>query len=152
MHLIQAFIVERPIECENSSWYGYNPLCCETECNTNCFQLICWWMTKTVFFPSILIYPQNMQIMLNWVALGRLSGYNPWSIASLQATSKNMFDFRTLCCEFWPQFSTWKCINIKDSKVSKLIMAFKVQGGFFHWYPPKMLKYEKPRLGESTLT
>ena len=28
----------------------------------------------------------------------------------------------------------------------------KIQGGFFHWYPPKKLKYVKPRLGESTLT
>ena len=28
-----------------------------------------------------------------------------------------------------------------------------VQGVFFlHWYPPKELKYGKPRLGESTLT
>ena len=27
-----------------------------------------------------------------------------------------------------------------------------VQGGFFHWYPPKKLKYGKLRLDESTLT
>ena len=27
-----------------------------------------------------------------------------------------------------------------------------IQGDFFHWYPPKKLKYVKPRLGESTLT
>ena len=27
-----------------------------------------------------------------------------------------------------------------------------LQGDFFHWYPPKKLKYGKPRLGESTLT
>ena len=27
-----------------------------------------------------------------------------------------------------------------------------LQGVFFHWYPPKKLKYRKPRLGESTLT
>ena len=27
-----------------------------------------------------------------------------------------------------------------------------IQGFFFHWYPPKKLKYGKPRLGESTLT
>ena len=27
-----------------------------------------------------------------------------------------------------------------------------LQGVFFHWYPPKKLKYGKPRLGESTLT
>ena len=27
-----------------------------------------------------------------------------------------------------------------------------IQGGFFHWYPPKKLKYGKLRLGESTLT
>ena len=25
-------------------------------------------------------------------------------------------------------------------------------GCFFHWYPPKKLKYGKPRIGESTLT
>ena len=28
----------------------------------------------------------------------------------------------------------------------------EVQGVFFNWYPPKKLKYGKPRLGESTLT
>ena len=27
-----------------------------------------------------------------------------------------------------------------------------VQGVFFNWYPPKKLKYGKPRLGVSTLT
>ena len=27
-----------------------------------------------------------------------------------------------------------------------------VQGVFLNWYPPKKLKYGKPRLGESTLT
>ena len=27
-----------------------------------------------------------------------------------------------------------------------------LQGVFFNWYPPKKLKYGKPRLGESTLT
>ena len=27
-----------------------------------------------------------------------------------------------------------------------------IQGDFFHWYPPKKLKYGKPRLGESTST
>ena len=30
--------------------------------------------------------------------------------------------------------------------------GFETQGVFFHWYPPKKLKYGKPRLGESTLT
>ena len=27
-----------------------------------------------------------------------------------------------------------------------------IEGVFFNWYPPKRLKYVKPRLGESTLT
>ena len=27
-----------------------------------------------------------------------------------------------------------------------------IQGVFFNWYPPKKLKYVKPRLGESTAT
>ena len=30
--------------------------------------------------------------------------------------------------------------------------AHKVQGVFFNWYPPKKLKYGKPRLGVSMLT
>ena len=30
--------------------------------------------------------------------------------------------------------------------------SFIVQGDFFNWYPPKKLKYGKPRLGESTVT
>ena len=30
--------------------------------------------------------------------------------------------------------------------------SYKIQGVFFHWYPPKKLKYGKSRLGESTLT
>ena len=40
--------------------------------------------------------------------------------------------------------------RIKDqcSNVKKIY----VQGVFFNWYPPKKLKYGKPRLGESTLT
>ena len=29
---------------------------------------------------------------------------------------------------------------------------YTLQGDFFHWYPPKNLKYGKPKLGESTLT
>ena len=35
----------------------------------------------------------------------------------------------------------------------KLTKRMKIQGVFFfHWYPPKKLKYGKHRLGESTLT
>ena len=29
---------------------------------------------------------------------------------------------------------------------------FSYTGCFFNWYPPKKVKYGKPRLGESTLT
>ena len=32
------------------------------------------------------------------------------------------------------------------------IFPFCDTGCFFNWYPPKKLKYVKPRLGESTLT
>ena len=34
----------------------------------------------------------------------------------------------------------------------KCVASQDIQGVFFHWYPPKKLKYGKPRLGESTLT
>ena len=40
----------------------------------------------------------------------------------------------------------WK-LSISSSSNHKFI-----QGDFFHWYPPKKLKYGKPRLDESTLT
>ena len=33
-----------------------------------------------------------------------------------------------------------------------MMMMVNIQGDFCHWYPPKKLKYGKPRLGESTLT
>ena len=39
--------------------------------------------------------------------------------------------------------------NKKNPGLFKVKM---IQGDFFHWYPPKKLKYGKPRLGESTLT
>ena len=31
-------------------------------------------------------------------------------------------------------------------------ILIQVQGVFFNWYPPKKLKYGKPKLGVSTLT
>ena len=34
------------------------------------------------------------------------------------------------------------CINVLEYQY--------IQGVFFNWYPPKKLKYGKPRLGEST--
>ena len=44
----------------------------------------------------------------------------------------------------------------QDKQTNKLTAAAaqrqQIQGDFFHWYPPKKLKYGKPRLGESTLT
>ena len=33
-----------------------------------------------------------------------------------------------------------------------IIMTIITTGCFFSWYPPKKLKYGKPRVGESTLT
>ena len=41
--------------------------------------------------------------------------------------------------------------NIKMHFVA-LISLDVVQGVFLNWYPPKKLKYGKPRIGESTLT
>ena len=35
---------------------------------------------------------------------------------------------------------------------NKPYAKYNIQGVFFNWYPPKKLKYRKPRLGESTLT
>ena len=37
--------------------------------------------------------------------------------------------------------------NVVDSEP-----AYETYRVFFNWYPPKKLKYEKPRLGESTAT
>ena len=41
---------------------------------------------------------------------------------------------------------------LHNTLLSTLLRIHSVQGVFSHWYPPKKLKYGKPRLGESTLT
>ena len=47
----------------------------------------------------------------------------------------------------------WKCTRIGANWVVDHILHFSdYTGCLFHWYPPKKLKYGKPRLGESTLT
>ena len=47
-------------------------------------------------------------------------------------------------------FSTknW-CLDAQYQGNIHVIITYRV---FFHWYPPKKLKYGKPRLGESMLT
>ena len=64
------------------------------------------------------------------------------------------------------EFSMCNIINIRGAAKWKIMVAhlgnFLIRTfeentlaniqGFFHWYPPKKLKYGKPRLGESTLT
>ena len=44
--------------------------------------------------------------------------------------------------------------NIKYKKLrnTKRFSHFTHTGCFIHWYPPKKLKYGKPRLSESMLT
>ena len=44
--------------------------------------------------------------------------------------------------------------GVADVQAASVTTAFieYIQGVFFNWYPPKKLKYGKPRLGESTLT
>ena len=37
-------------------------------------------------------------------------------------------------------------------KNMNMLLNDMIQGVFFNWYPPKKLKYGKPRLGVSTLT
>ena len=54
----------------------------------------------------------------------------------------------------------WSHVNIVDNVSLQYYfngdigryMAYIIQDDFFHWYPPKKLKYVKPRLGESKLT
>ena len=48
-------------------------------------------------------------------------------------------------CWLWQNLMT----NFNDKYMTLLII---IQGVFLNWYPPKKLKYVKPRLGESTLT
>ena len=40
----------------------------------------------------------------------------------------------------------------KLGRCNSYIIEWLNTGCFFNWYPPKKLKYVKPRLGESTLT
>ena len=41
---------------------------------------------------------------------------------------------------------------LHENDLLYLYLIIFVQGVFFNWFPPKKLKYVKPRLGESTLT
>ena len=43
------------------------------------------------------------------------------------------------------------CCNDIDGEDNNTVNDYYT-GCFFNWYPPKKLKYVKPRLGESTLT
>ena len=45
--------------------------------------------------------------------------------------------------------STMRIYNHHDHQEPSIM---QVQGVFSNWYPPKTLKYGKPRLGVSTLT
>ena len=45
------------------------------------------------------------------------------------------------------------CKDMWNNMCKELYLMCKDTGCFFfHWYPPKKLKYGNPRLGESTLT
>ena len=43
-------------------------------------------------------------------------------------------------------------IGQNETKDLISLQPLDIQGVFFNWYPPKKLKYGKPRLGESTAT
>ena len=49
-------------------------------------------------------------------------------------------------------FVVYYDVSIKETLHLLIFILMINTGCFFHWYPPKMLKYGKPRLGESTLT
>ena len=49
-------------------------------------------------------------------------------------------------------FNLIHTLSVNEEKKLSLVMAVYVQGVFFNWYPPKKLKYGKPRLDVSTLT
>ena len=49
----------------------------------------------------------------------------------------------------WP-CQELQCIIVEDNNTA--IALCNIQGVFFNWYPPKNLKYGKPRLGESSST
>ena len=46
-------------------------------------------------------------------------------------------------CSVWDNYDVWQ---------QQTLCKIQHTGCFFNWYPPKKLKYRKPRLGESTLT
>ena len=47
----------------------------------------------------------------------------------------------------------FKCVSQDNLNVNAFrVKREYIQGDFFHWYPPKKLKYGKSSLGESTLT
>ena len=70
------------------------------------------------------------------VALATLAKYLVIPIEELQVEST-----RSYTVSYLQQLIITGLQNVAD-----------IQGVFFNWYPPKKLKYGKPRLGESTTT
>ena len=85
--------------------------------------LLGWWVVGWLWMGQIIA-------LCCFILEGSAANYTPESVF-FWAGSKEQTNIYV--CGIWHRFAV-------------------IQGVFFHWYPPKELKYGKPRLGESTLT
>ena len=69
------------------------------------------------------------------------------TFAGMTFSQASEWVFKLFCgSNIFPEIISLKAISHYD------IQPCIIQGVFFHWYPPKKLKYGKPGLGESTAT
>ena len=97
---------------------------------------------------------QNVHIQKHTHQFGQ---FKRWKSLTRRITSKfQISEGKNLRLENSPYLANWE--TIKETWIGReyiLVMQtliLSIYRVFFHWYPPKKLKYGKPRLGESTLT
>ena len=100
--------------------------------------------------PRLPVEPRSLKYNLTWsrtfTFIG-ISQYATMSNSTLSISIGSSFKFLSVCdpLEFLDVSLTFLALWI-------FFICLFIQGVFFHWYPPKKLKYGKPRLGGSTLT
>ena len=107
-----------------------------------CMQWKGWWSTlwtSTKIYSILLI-----SLPVNWIVPGKLG---PGQLGPGARLSRAQL----LGAQFAWSRTEYYSVN-SDLVLIWFQIGLAYTGCFFNWYPPKKLKYVKPKLGESTLT
>ena len=120
-----------------------------------------WRAKENVFFPNSPSHPKKEKDILNYahrkkrkhlfpsLEKTRKSAASSWDLRARPTRIRLSCPWRKSCTRMLPTVlldGMW-LIKMTNTTICSYTGCF-----FFHWYPPKKLKYGEPRLGESTLT